>query len=169
MNREVCFYTYCLNITPSLFFAGVRLDRVRGGRQKYKRSPEQPQVAITQSPPVKKQCIESKLWTFNTGPKLSLPCMPCKYTLLCWRLWSTLRDIFAKGKSQWFRLNFSWFCICARILHFLPKVAKIIKLSSPFFFGKVWYFCGLNVYESIAQWVMPLRNWAGRQWVDGKH
>ena len=30
-----------------LSFLGVRLDRVRGGRQKYKRSADQPPVAIT--------------------------------------------------------------------------------------------------------------------------
>ena len=37
--------------------AGVRLDRVRGGRQKYKRSPDQVPIALSQ-PPIKKQCTE---------------------------------------------------------------------------------------------------------------
>ena len=57
----VIVFVFVFSLTKYLCFSpGVRLDRVRGGRQKYKRSPEQPPVAITQSTPVKKQCIESK-------------------------------------------------------------------------------------------------------------
>jgi hypothetical protein len=39
-------------------FSGVRLDRVRGGRQKYKRSPDSQPIIQHILPMVKKACIE---------------------------------------------------------------------------------------------------------------
>ncbi len=48
-----------------ILFVGVRLDRVRGGRQKYKRSPETQPMPITSSP-IKKICIDGKFILNNT-------------------------------------------------------------------------------------------------------
>jgi len=50
---QACRFQKCLRM--GMLKEGVRLDRVRGGRQKYKRSPELPPITLT---PLKRQCIE---------------------------------------------------------------------------------------------------------------
>nr|AHY03422.1 estrogen receptor [Perinereis aibuhitensis] len=52
---QACRFQKCLRM--GMLKEGVRLDRVRGGRQKYKRSPDQVPIALSQ-PPIKKQCTE---------------------------------------------------------------------------------------------------------------
>lgn len=47
---------FCFSI-----FSGVRLDRVRGGRQKYKRSPDSQPIIQHILPMVKKACIEGNV------------------------------------------------------------------------------------------------------------
>lgn len=54
--------------------AGVRLDRVRGGRQKYKRrldSESSPYLSLQISPPTKKPCEWSGLWPEQNPEHLS--------------------------------------------------------------------------------------------------
>lgn len=47
---NVLFYLYCV---------GVRLDRVRGGRQKYKRTVDSGPIVQQIFPMIKKACVES--------------------------------------------------------------------------------------------------------------
>lgn len=54
---QACRFQKCLRM--GMLKEGVRLDRVRGGRQKYKRSPDMPAVAITASSVAKKICLEA--------------------------------------------------------------------------------------------------------------
>lgn len=62
----IYIFTIFINVLYNyfcLYFIGVRLDRVRGGRQKYKRSPDsQPltQYPIHSQTIIKKSCLERK-------------------------------------------------------------------------------------------------------------
>ena len=70
-----CLWVLCVHICSGcLWLSGVRLDRVRGGRQKYKRNPDQttlvPIVSVA-----KKTCIDCEyflpVWTTCTHTPLN--------------------------------------------------------------------------------------------------
>ncbi|KAL3873773.1 hypothetical protein ACJMK2_036858, partial [Sinanodonta woodiana] len=56
---QACRFQKCLFV--GMLREGVRLDRVRGGRQKYKRSPDSQSIIQQILPIVKKQCVEPTL------------------------------------------------------------------------------------------------------------
>lgn len=60
---QACRFQKCLVV--GMLREGVRLDRVRGGRQKYKRSPEPYQYVQHVFPIVKKPCLDTSTFSDN--------------------------------------------------------------------------------------------------------
>lgn len=88
---QACRFQKCLRM--GMLKEGVRLDRVRGGRQKYRRNPESP-YHIQNSSPIKKSSLEgttSDIATWCTRERyylMTLPLITSWYNLH--RFFSTL-------------------------------------------------------------------------------
>ncbi|KAL4239081.1 hypothetical protein ACF0H5_003784 [Mactra antiquata] len=91
---QACRFQKCLFV--GMLREGVRLDRVRGGRQKYKRSPDSYPYVQQIFPIVKKQCLDNS--TYSTKGYVSVADNKTLQQLI--RIESQLEKLYARPDSS---------------------------------------------------------------------